>query len=279
MSIFHKLKVGLGRIFNSSSVEYTPEVKRYGNVAEFGLPIFLKSRIPNCQVKSNVVISLPNEKAQAEIDCLVLLEDKLFAIEIKHWKGDIVECEDGFHIYKQDKYTDDVREKVLKSPFRQVGRAVSMLKKQTNNRDWVQTIVYFQDAASVQVLGNDVWFDDASLLADYIIDYQNRHRSNGNIQCFCSAIAADFIYSGTYRNLHCIIDDRSLCFDIHGGALTKQDIYWIDIEHHFSYDNLYIHMRNGNTVTTKIENGRIYATENNIRREYSLCKIDRIALG
>ncbi len=279
MGIFHKLKVGFCRIFNRSSVAYTPESKRYGNAAEFGLPNFLKSRIPSCQVKSNVLISLPNEIAQAEIDCLVLLEDKLFAIEIKHWKGSVVEQEDGFHIYKRDKYTDEVWEKVLKSPFRQVGRAVSMLKKQTNNRDWIQTIVYFEGASSVQVLGDDVWFDDASELADYIINYQNRYRSNGNIQCFRSAIAADFIYSGTYRNLHCIIDDRSLCFDIDGKWISKQDICRIDVEHHFSHDNLHIFLYNGNTVTTQIENGQISATENNTRRKYSLCNIDRIVLG
>ncbi len=279
MGIFHKLKVGFGRIFNSSSVDYTSAKKRYGNAAEFSLPNFLKARIPNCQIKSNVIISLPSEKAQAEIDCLVLLEDKLFAIEIKHWKGSVMERVDGFHIYKQDKYTDDVWKKVLKSPFCQVGRAVSMLKKQTNNRDWIQTIVYFEGASSIQVLGDDVWFDDASELVDYIINYQNRHRSNGNIQCFRSAIAADFIYSGTYRNLHCIIDDRSLCFDIEGRALTRQDIYWIDIEHHFSNDNLHIHLRNGNAVITQVENGRICTIENNIRREYSLCKIDKIVLG
>ncbi len=279
MSIFHKLKVGLGRIFNSSSVAYTPEVKRYGNAAEFGLPSFLKSRIPNCQIKSNVIISLPNERAQAEIDCLVLLEDKLFAIEIKHWKGAVVEREDGFHIYKQDKYTDDVWEKVLKSPFRQVGRAVSMLKKQTNNRDWIQTIVYFEGVSSVQVLGDDVWFDNASELANYIINYQNRYRSNGNIQCFCNAIAADFIYSGVYRNLHCIIDNESLRFDIEGTLLTRQDICQIDIEHHFSYDTLHIQLVSGGIAMVQIENGRIYATENNIQSEYSLCKIDRIVLG
>lgn len=279
MGIFHKLKVGLSRIFNSSSVAYITEVKRYGNAAEFELSDFLERSIPNCKVKSNVLISLPNEGAQAEIDCLVLLDDKLFAIEIKHWKGSIVEREDGFHIYKQDKYTDDVWEKVLKSPFRQVARAVSMLKKQTDNRDWVQTVVFFEEALSVQVLGDDVWFDDPSDLANYMMNYQNRHRSNGNIRCFSNAIAADYIYSGTYRNLHCIIDDKSLCFDVEGKCLNKQDISWIDIEHHFSYEDLHIYSRNGNAVTVQVENGRIYATENDMCREYSLCKIDRILLG
>lgn len=279
MGIFHKLKVGLGRIFNSSSVDYTPEVKRYGNSAEFRLPQFLENRIPNCKIKSNVIISLPNENAQAEIDCLVLVEDKLFAIEIKHWKGRVVEYNDGFHIYKQDKYTDDVWEKVLKSPFRQIGRAISMLKKQTNNRDWVQSIVYFEEASSVQVSEDGVWFNNASDLADYILGYENRYKSNGNIQCFRSAIAADFIYSGTYHNLHCIIDDKSLCFNVSNIQLTRQDIWWIDIQHHFSYDDLIIHLRNGNTTIVQVENGRIYAMEYRGRREYSLCKIDRIILG
>ena len=279
MGVLHKLKVGLGRIFNSSSVGYTPEVKRYGNSAEFGLASFLRQRIPDCQVKSNVIISLPNENTEAEIDCLVLYEDKLFAIEIKHWKGIIVEHEDGFHTYKQDRYTDDIWEKVLKSPFRQIGRAVTMLKKQTNNRDWIQTIVYFEGASSVQINGSDIWFDDASELANYILNFENRYRSNGNIRCFQSAVASDFIYSGAYRNLHCIIDNASLCFNFGSTTLTRRDISVIDIEHHFSYDTLFIHLHNGNTVTLKSENGRIYTTENKVRRTYSLCKIDRIILG
>ena len=279
MGLFHTLKVGFGRIFNSYSVEYTPEVKRYGNSAEFGLTNFLRQRIPNCKIKTNVIVSLPNENSEAEIDCLVLYEDNLFAIEIKHWKGAVIEREDGFHIYKHDKYTDDVWEKILKPPFRQIGRAVSILKKQTDNRDWIQTIVYFDGASSVQITGSDVWFDDAGKLADYILNFKKRHQSNGNICCFQSAVASDFIYSGTHRNLHCIIDNGSLCFDAGYKILTRRDISSIDIEHHFSYDILSIRTFNGNTVTLKAENRQISATENKVRRTYSLCKIDKIILG
>ncbi len=279
MGIFHKLKVGLSRIFKSSSVDYTPEEKRYGNSAEFGLQHYLKSSIPNCRIKNNVMVSLPEEHGNAEIDCLVLYEDKLFAIEIKHWKGHVIEQDDGFHIYKQDRYTEDVWEKVLKSPFRQVNRAVSMLKKQTNNRDWIQTIVYFEGTASVEASSDGVWFDNASELAEYILGFEKRYKSDGNIQCFQSAVAADFIYSGVYRNLHCLIEDASLKFCIDGAMFTRADIYWIDIEQHFSYDDLLLHLRNGGVAKVKIENGKIYAVENVIRREYSLCKIDRIVLG
>ncbi len=279
MGLFHKLKVGLGRAFNGHSIDYTPEQKRYGNSAEFGLPTYLKNCIPNCQIKTNVIVLLPNEDFEAEIDCLLLHEDKLFAIEIKHWKGVVVEREDGFYKYKQDRYTDDVWEKPLKSPFRQVNRAVSMLKKQTNNRDWIQTIVYFEGTSSVRVYSDNVWFDDASDLVNYILGFQNKYKSNGNISCFQSAVAADFIYSSVYRNLHCKIDDNSLVFNIGNARLTRQDIRSIDIEHHFSYDTLYIYLKNGRTATMQLENAVLYATENRRRSAYSFCKIDKIVLG
>ncbi len=279
MSLLHKLKIGLIRIFNSYSIDYTPEVKRYGNSAEFGLPNFLKNCIPNCQIKTNVIISLPNENSEAEIDCLLLYEDKLFAIEIKHWKGVVVEREDGFYKYKQDRYTDDVWEKPLKSPFRQVNRAVSMLKKQTNNRDWIQPIVYFQGASSVRIYSNNIWFDDASDLVHYIQGFQKKYKSSGNINCFRRATAADFIYSTAYRNLHCIIYDESLVFNIGNERLTRRNICSIDIEHHFSYDTLYIHLKDDREATVQIENGVLCATENRKRRIYSFSKIDKIVLG
>ncbi len=279
MGIFHKLKVGFSRIFRSSSIAYTPEIKRYGNSAEFKLADFLEYNIPDCKIKTNVIISLPEENKEAEIDCLVLLGDKLFAIEIKHWKGKVVERNDGFHIYKQDKYTEDVWEKVLKSPFGQVGRAVSMLKKQTNNRDGIQTIVYFKGTSSVNVRGDGVWFDNASDLADYILKYENRYWSYGNIKCFHSAIASDFLYSGKCRNVHCRIEDASLCFESDHTRLTRRDILSIDIQHFFSYDELLIHLCNGCSTTIRVENGQIYVVENKRRKKYSLCKINKIILG
>ncbi len=279
MGLFHKLKVGLSRTFNSHSVDYIPEVKRYGNSAEFGMPTYLKNCIPSCRIKTNVIISLPDKNSEAEIDCLLLYEDKLFAIEIKHWKGAVVEREDGFYKYKQDRYTDDVWEKPLKSPFRQVNRAVSMLKKQTNNRDWIQTIVYFEGTSSVRIYSDNVWFDDASELVNYILNFQKKYKSIGNISCFQSAVAADFIYSSVYRNLHCKIDDNSLVFNIGNACITRRDIYSVDIEHHFSYDTLYIHLNNGKTANVQLENGVLYAIKNRRRNAYSFCKIDKIILG
>lgn len=132
MSIFHKLKVGLERFFTGDCLPTATEAKRYGNEAEFRLSDFLKKRIPDCMLKRNVVVSLPDGNAHAEIDCLVLLDDKLFAIEIKHWKGAVVERDDGFHKYKYKNDADGVWESVNKSPFQQVKRAASILKKQTH---------------------------------------------------------------------------------------------------------------------------------------------------
>ncbi len=279
MGIFHKLKVGFSRIFKSSSLEYTPEMKRFGNVAELGLSRYLKSRIPNCQIKSNVNIFLPKENAKAEIDCLVLIGDKLFAIEIKRWRGRVIEKEDGFHVYKQDKYTDDVWEKVLKSPFKQVGRAVSMLKKQTGNSDWIQTIVYFDGASSIKILGDEPWFSNADAMVAYMINYQNRYRSRGNIRCFNNAIALDYICSGKFSGLHCVIDDKSLQFELDGKFITRKDIDMIEIKHHFSFDDIYIYLCDGNTEKVKMENGEICVSEDGVSKKYSFCKIDKIILG
>ena len=284
MSIFHKLKVGLERFFTGDCLPTATEAKRYGNEAEFRLSDFLKKRIPDCMLKRNVVVSLPDGNAHAEIDCLVLLDDKLFAIEIKHWKGAVVERDDGFHKYKYKNDADGVWESVNKSPFQQVKRAVSILKKQTHNRDWIQTVVYIEGASSVQISDDGVWFDDAGKLADYIISYKDsfcaNRRLNGNIRCFYSAVSYDFIYSGTYRQQHCIIDNDSLRFAIADNAcLARRDIRKIDVEHHFSYDKLYIRLVNGNTETVMMENEKIYVTENNFYRAYSLCKTDGIVLG
>ncbi len=279
MGIFHKLKVGFKRLVNSNSIDYTPEIKRYGNVAELNLSQIIKDKIPECQIKNNVIISLPDEKNQAEIDCLVLLKDKLFAIEIKHWRGYIVEREDGFHSYKQDRWTDDLWEKVLKSPFRQINRAVSLLKKQTNNYNWVQSIVFFAGASSVTVYDNGVWFDNVDNLIQYMIKYKNRYNSQENVNCFNFAVAADYVYSNYYRNKRCIIDDRSLCFNIDGTQLSRANILKINIDHHFSYDLLNIYLKDGSVKKCKIEDGEIIVNDNNVRKIYSLCKIQTICLG
>jgi len=90
---FHKIKIGFLRL-GGSSIPYVDETKRYGNYGEDKFVYMLRHELPSCKIKRNVVISTP--EGDAEIDCMVLYQNKLFAIEVKHWKGCLTEMESDF---------------------------------------------------------------------------------------------------------------------------------------------------------------------------------------
>ena len=92
-SFFHKIKIGFVRI-GESSIPYVDEVKRYGNYGEDEFTDMLRRKLPSCKIKRNVIISTP--EGNAEMDCLVLYHNKLFAIEVKRWKGSLTERAVGF---------------------------------------------------------------------------------------------------------------------------------------------------------------------------------------
>ena len=73
--------------------------------------------------------------------------------------------------------------------------------------------------------------------------------------------------------------DNSLKFQTSSGIVTRNDIKKINIEHHFSYDILFITLKNNSVVNSKIENGLIRVDEGNIYNNYSFSKIDKIILG
>ena len=166
MSLFHKIGVGLKRVFFSSSVETISEEKSYGNVAEFDVKEELQLLLPNCIIKSNVLVNTP--KGDCEIDLLICYENKLFIIEVKHWLGRIYEQNDCFIEEKDDRWTDEVHEKEIKSPFVQVKRQVHLLKEQTNSNPWINTVVFFADSEYVEASDDNAWFTDIDDLANYI---------------------------------------------------------------------------------------------------------------
>lgn len=89
-SFFHKIKMGFVRM-GENSIPYVPEIKRYGNNGENVFALSLQRALPTCRLKHNVVIE--TSEGNAEIDCLVLYDNKLFAIEVKRWKGRLIETE------------------------------------------------------------------------------------------------------------------------------------------------------------------------------------------
>ena len=116
-AFFHKIKMGFVRA-GESSIPYVNEAKRYGNYGEDEFTYMLRRELPSCKIKRNIVIS--TAEGNAEIDCLVLYENKLFAIEVKRWKGCLTEREDGFLQEKTDRWTGETHTKLLKSPFKQL---------------------------------------------------------------------------------------------------------------------------------------------------------------
>lgn len=151
-----------------SSIPYVNEAKRYGNYGEDEFTYRLRRELPSCKIKRNVVISTPD--GNAEIDCLVLHNSKLFAIEVKRWKGCLTERDDGFLQEKIDRRTGETHTKLLKSPFKQLSRAIYLLRKQNPIKAWVNAVVFFEDdeLESVTAFSDNIWFDRYQELVDYI---------------------------------------------------------------------------------------------------------------
>ncbi len=276
-NFFHKIGMGFTRM-GETSIPYTSDAKKYGNNGEDWFVNYIQTRLPDCQIKQNVVIQTLD--GNAEIDCLVLYKNKLFAVEIKRWKGRIVEDGDDFMQYKIDRWTDETHAKYHKSPFRQLARAIYLLRKQIPVNVWINSIVYFEDADYVSVSDENVWFSNISGLAMYIIESGKTSYGNNAASFFNKCIPSDYLYSNLWdKSLHCVICDDSLRFRVHNKLLTRNDIRSIIIRHRWSYDDVYIETYDNVTYSTKLENGHISVNENGSICTYALCKLDYIELG
>ena len=276
MGIFHKLAVGFKRFFGGKPLNYVSSEKLYGEEAEHDAFYFIKKAFPNALIKSNIILN--TIYGQCEIDLLVAYNNKVFVIEVKHWKGVIEEDGRYFLSSKADRYTNEIHQKELKSPFIQIKRQINIIKKSTNTNLWINPIVYFEGAEEVICNSDDIWFNDIPSLLDYIKNDGEASYYDQIKKCVSKLKSADLILSPS-RNLYCNILDNSLKFQTSSGIVTRNDIKKINIEHHFSYDILFITLKNNSVVNSKIENGLIRVDEGNIYNNYSFSKIDKIILG
>ena len=274
---FHKIGIGFTRL-GENSIPHTTQAKRYGNWGEDEFVYHIKNHLPNCQIKRNIVINTLD--GNAEIDCLILYNNKLFAIEIKRWKGELIERDGQFVQYKRDRWTDEWHAKSHKSPFRQLNRAIYLLRKQIPEKAWINSIVYFEEADKLSINSEGVWFENIYSLIEYILNDGQTSYGNNAQTFFDKCIPADYLYSNSWdKSLHCIICDDSLIFKTQNKFLKRSDISTISVKHHWSYDELYIKTRQGITYNTKCENKHIKVIENGYARLYALCKLDYIELG
>ena len=276
-SFFHKIKIGFTRM-SEPSIPYTTDAKKYGDWGENELVYAIRSRLPDCKIKKNIIIQ--TAEGNAEIDCLILYKNKLFAIEVKRWKGQLVERGDDFVQYKHDRWTNEIHIKSHKSPFKQLGRAIYLLRKQIPDNVWLNAIVFFQDSNSIEPENDNVWFDNINELTSHIINDGRVSWGNNASTFFDKCIAADYLYCSSWgKSLHCIVCGDSLCFNTPEGVITKNEIHSISITHHWSYDELKIKTLRGICFTSQIENASVYVIDNGYKRRYALSKLDYIQFG
>lgn len=279
-SFFHKLKMGFVRM-GGTAIPYVSSTKRYGDNGERYFLDDLIGKLTTAQIKQNVIIN--TEEGNAEIDCLILYQNKLFAVEVKRWKGRLTETENGFIQEKTDRWTGEIHTKYQKSPFRQLNRAIYLLRKQIPGRVWINSIVYFEDAEfeGVSTLSENIWFSDINDLVNYIendgkVTFGNNEAKNFFDKC----ISSDYLYANSWnKSLHCIISSAFLNITTEQGLITRKDISHINITHHFSYDELQITLNDGSGRRTIIENGTIVVNDSGRLATYSLCKLDYIEIG
>lgn len=278
-AFFHKIKMGFVRA-GESSIPYVNEVKRYGNSGEDEFTYRLCRELPSCKIKRNVAILTPD--GNAEIDCLVLHHKKLFAIEVKRWKGYLTERDDGFLQEKTDRWTGETHTKLLKSPFKQLGRAIYLLRKQIPIKAWVNAVVFFEgdELESVSAFSDNVWFNRYQDLVDYISNDGKVSFGTSANDFFERCVPADYLYANAWgKSLHCIINRTTLRFKTPQGDISADNIDSICISHHWSYDELHITMADGSIKTITLENAKIQVSDNGRISTYALCKLDYIELG
>lgn len=279
-NFFHKIKIGFSRL-RGKSIPNLSSTKRYGDSGEDYFVGELTNALPFCEIKRNVITNTP--EGSAEIDCLVLYQYKLFAIEVKRWKGRLIETDIGFVQEKTDRWTGEIHRKNLKSPFKQLNRAVYLLKREKPYNVWINPIVYFEDEEfeCIYTPDENIWFNNMEDLLNHIKHDGKITYGNNEAQVFFDeCTSSDYLYTKSLdKSLHCTITSKNFDIQTEQGKVDLKNISHIYIIHHFSYDELDITMKDGNRRHAVVENGKIIVNDNGRLADYSLCKLDYIEVG
>ena len=107
------------------------------------------------------------------------------------------------------------------------------------------------------------------------------YSKNVNIDVMLKGYSGDSIrVDRVGRNSESIIINRAtLRFETPQGNISADNIAFIRISHHWSYDELHITMTGGSVRTITLENAKIQVSDNGRISTYALCKLDYIELG
>ena len=96
----------------------------------------------------------------------------------------------------------------------------------------------------------------------------------------CDVVMPQYLYANAWgKSLHCIISRATLRFETPQGNISADNIAFIRISHHWSYDELHITMLDASARTITLENAKIQVSDNGRISTYALCKLDYIEFG
>lgn len=271
--LFHKLYIGIKRKKQSNN-DYVDNTKQYGNSGELNFYYELKDALPeDAIIKRNIIISIDNR--DAEIDFIVVYRNRVYAIEVKNWKGIITNEGDDFFQHKQDQIA-----RAARSPFRQLSRSIYLLKEATDRDVYINPVVFFYENRQVRIHTDEIWFNDVDDLAHYILNEGRRSRKETIDGLLKWVTVGDRTFGHNDRHETTgIINSYTLQFETPKRLIRKSDIDNIVIRHHFAYDELIIRLLSGNTVTLERENHSIIMEHDRQFDTYYLSKIDLIIIG
>ncbi len=274
MGFFNDFFRGIKRSFRASSAEVISEEKSFGDEAEVNFEKGIQRLLPEASIKSNVIVADREDERFAEIDSLILYKGNLFAVEIKHWLGHLTYCDDCFISEKIDRYTGEVHIKELRSPFDQLRRAISLLKKEVGASAWIEPIVFIWGADEVNIPEGYVWFDDIRDVASYIKDYDGSGREGENKRCFERAAESDMIAFKNGNRVNCRITGASP-----ESLFTREQTEMLELRHRFAHDDVTVYLADGKTRSVSVDDGVISAEKGRESFSYYLKDIDYIYIG
>lgn len=287
--VFSKLKESVNHFFHdllligerafAESLPYETQQEVYGKQGEKSVYQTLVDSLPDARIYKNVLI-IDNSQVKGEIDILLLYNKKIFAIEVKHWKGSVYQKN---NIYYQEKNCET---KTVRSPFAQLHRNIYFLKKSCLFNGWINDIVYFEDADDILLSDENVWFDNYEALISYI-QYDGEVSKDTDTPKFIgSLVCADELLSSKLfgeKSYLCRVKQKCLRlkdFQQNVVELNLSKVKLLNITHHIKYDEVYVIFEN-QTIQTLISDTQNITVLNHDGTEsyFGLSKIDKIQLN
>ena len=283
---FHKLGntiACIGKRTFSKNVPYEEDWEIYGDEGEKYVQCELNKLLPNANIFCNI-LTINDDRVIGEIDTLVILDDKIFAIEVKHYRGDIYE-ENG-ELY-QDKPNAECVTRLPRNPFKQIKSNVYKFKNINNGEDyWINEAVFFVGADSIDIVSYDNWFTNIDCLVEYMLN-EGRPSKRTSIDYVVSKINCrdEIIGRGLWSKKRCdrIIRDV-LTFENAEGQNVDIDLHNVKKiiveKHRMSRDDLAIIMRDDSSIQVVATDTTISVKDylGNIER-YMFSKIDAVYLN